>query len=138
MTARFWKFWQKPGVGPVRTYRWEDVRARSYKLTEFTGSAGRESYLLALLWGEESDPRQCKEIITIGYKGWWEDELLWRLYEHIRRYMEEDGPPIQPGETLRTSGFGKLPAFPPEVIAKAGGPALSPEEVMKLADQAAT
>jgi len=130
---KFWKFWQRAGVGEVKTYRWDDAYARSYQLTELTGEAARSSYLLALLWGDPSQPRQCKEIVTIGYKGWWEDELLWRLYEHVRRYMEEGGPPIQPGESLRRSGTGKLPQFPPEVIAAAGGPALSEEEVRRLA-----
>ncbi|WP_407351809.1 DUF6708 domain-containing protein [Luteimonas sp. R10] len=134
--VRFWEFWKKVGVDPAQTCKWDDLRARSYKMTEFTGSAGRESHLLALLWGEPDDPRQCKEIVTIGYKGWWEDELLWRLYEHIRRYMEEGGPPIQPGESLRISGTGRLPAFPPEIVAAAGGPALSAEEVHRLAGQA--
>ena len=133
---RFWKFWKPAGVGPVLTYKWDDLRVRSYKMTEFTGSAGRESYLLALLWGEPDNPQQCKEIVTIGYKGWWEDELLWRLYEHIRRYMEEGGPPIQPGERLRTSGMGRLPEFPPEIVAAAGGPALSAGEVHRMAGQA--
>lgn len=136
VSLRFWKFWKPAGVGPARTYKWDDLRARSYKMTEFTGSAGRESYLLALLWGEPDDPQQCKEIVTIGYKGWWEDELLWRLYEHIRCYMEEDGPPIQPGEWLRTSGTGRLPQFPPEIVVAAGGPALSAEEVHRMAGQA--
>ncbi|MNV13483.1 hypothetical protein D3C71_1041220 [compost metagenome] len=130
---RFWKVWQRAGVGEVKTCRWDDAYARSYQLTEITGEAARSSYLLALLWGDPRQPRQCKEIVTIGYKGWWEDELLWRLYEHIRRYMEEGGPPIQAGESLRRSGTGKLPQFPPEVIAAAGGLALSEEEVRRSA-----
>ncbi|KIQ33440.1 hypothetical protein RT97_10695 [Variovorax paradoxus] len=130
---RFWKIWQRAGVGEVKTYRWDDAYARSYQLTEMTGEAARSTYLLALLWSDPGRPRHCKEIVTIGYKGWWEDELLWRLYEHIRRYMEEGGPPIQPGESLRHSGTGKLPQFPPEVIAAAGGPAFSEEEVRRLA-----
>jgi hypothetical protein len=130
---RFWKFWQRAGVGEVKTYRWDDAYARSYQLSEMTGEAMRSSYLLALLWADPKQPRQCKEIVTIGYKGWWEDELLWRLYEHIRRYMEEGGPPIQPDERLRRSGTGKLPQFPPEVIAAAGGPALSEQAVLRSA-----
>lgn len=130
---RFWKFWQRAGVGEVKTYRWDDAYARSYQLSEMTGEAARSSYLLALLWGAPKQPRQCQEIVTIGYKGWWEDELLWRLYEHIRRYMEEGGPPIQAGEGLRRSGTGELPQFPPELIAAAGGPALSEEELCRLA-----
>ena len=47
--------------------------------------------------------------------------------------MEEGGPAIQPGESLRTSGAGKLPELPAEVIAAAGGPASSVEEVARLA-----
>lgn len=132
--ARFWKFWQFAGVGGVRTYKWDEVHARSYQLNELTGEAMRSSYLLALLWGDSDNPSQCKEIITIGYKGWWEDELLWRLYEHIRRYMEENGPPIQAGESFRKFGIGKLPQFYSEIIIAAGGPALSDEEVYRLAE----
>lgn len=131
--VRFWKVWQRAGVGEVKTYRWDDAFARSYRLNEMTGEAARSSYLLALLWGDPQQARQCKEIVTIGYKGWWEDELLWRLYEHIRRYMEEGGPPIQPGERLRRSGTGKLPQFPPQIVAAAGGLALSEAEARGLA-----
>jgi hypothetical protein len=89
--------------------------------------------VLRLLWGEARNPRKLEGIALIGYLGWYEDAALWRLWEHIRRYMEEGGPPIQPGESLRTSGAGKLPELPPEVIAAAGGPALSVEEVARLA-----
>jgi hypothetical protein len=96
------------------------------------GEIARDTYHLALLWGEEDNPRQFKNFAYIGYLGWWEDAMLWRLWEHIRRYMEEDGPPIQPGETLRTSGTGKLPKFPDHIIAAAGGPPMSPEEVDAL------
>lgn len=129
----FWKFWQRAGVGEVKTYRWDDAHARSYRISELTGETMRSSYLLALLWGDPQQARQCKEIVTIGYKGWWEDELLWRLYEHIRRYMEEDGPPIQPGESLRRSGTGQLPQFSPQIVAAAGGPALSEAQAHRLA-----
>jgi hypothetical protein len=59
--------------------------------------------------------------------------VLWRLYEHIRRYMEEDGAPIQPGEKPRRSGVGKVPDFSPEIIAAAGGRALSDQEIENLA-----
>ncbi|WP_200956296.1 DUF6708 domain-containing protein [Lysobacter sp. Root983] len=130
---KFWKFWQRAGVGEVKTYRWDDAHARSYRLNEMTGEAARTTYLLALLWDDPKQPGQCPQIATIGYKGWWEDELLWRLYEHIRRYMEEGGPPIQPGESLRRSGTGALPQFPAQVIAAAGGPALSEDAVHRLA-----
>jgi hypothetical protein len=129
----FFRFWKKQGVAEPRTYSWDDVKARSYKMTQFTGAAARETYFLTLLWGEPNKPNLCKEIVNIGYAGWWEDAVLWRLYEHIRRYMEEGGAPIQPGEKLRRSGVGKVPAFSPEIIAAAGGAALSDQKVYNLA-----
>lgn len=131
----FLRFWKVQRVAEPRTYSWDDVKARSYKMTQFTGAAARQTYFLTLLWGEPSKPNLCKEIVNIGYAGWWEDAVLWRLYEHIRRYMEEGGAPIQPGERLRRSGVGKVPAFSPELIAAAGGTAVSDHEVGKLANR---
>ncbi|WP_423368415.1 DUF6708 domain-containing protein [Burkholderia sp. LMG 32019] len=132
VTPSFWRFWEKGGAGAVRTRAWDDVKVRSYKWTQFTGAAARESYFLSLLWGEAGNPRSCAEIVNFGYTGWWEDAMLWRLYEHIRRYMEEDGPPIQRGETLRRTGTGKLPTFPAEIIDAAGGAAIKVEGAVNL------
>ncbi|UNE64547.1 DUF6708 domain-containing protein [Xanthomonas oryzae] len=127
------KFWSAWGAGEVKTYSWDSLRARAYKWTVFTGSAARESYHLNFLFDDPSNPHLCQEIVTAGPAGWWEDGSLWQLYEHIRRYMEDDGPPIQAGESLRRGGLGKLPTFPPEVIAAAGGAPLSYEDAAKLA-----
>ncbi|KVC30697.1 hypothetical protein WS58_27455 [Burkholderia pseudomultivorans] len=129
VTPSFWRFWEKGGAGAVRTRAWDDVKVRSYKWTQLTGAAARESYFLSLLWGDVDNPRSCAEIVNIGYTGWWEDAMLWRLYEHIRRYMEEDGPPIPHGEGLRRTGTGKLPAFPAAIIAAAGGETPTGEQV---------
>lgn len=126
---QFWRFWSLAGVGAMKTRRWEDVYARSYHVNELTGEVMRSSYSLALLWASEPASRVCNEIVNIGYKGWWEDELLWRLYEHIRRYMEEGGMPLPEGEFLRTSGYGKMPVFPQDVTSAAGGEALSEADI---------
>lgn len=128
---RFWKFWSLAGVGAVKTRRWQDAYVRSYHVNELTGEAMRSSYSLALLWATEPTRRLCTDVVSIGYKGWWEDELLWRLYEHIRRYMEEGGAPLPEGERLRTSGHGKMPVFPQDVIHAAGGHALSEAEIIQ-------
>lgn len=133
---RFWRFWERVGIDKVITTSWADLQARSYKIMQLTGEAARDTHVLRLLWGEARNPRKLEGIALIGYLGWYEDAALWRLWEHIRRYMEEGGSPIQPGESLRTSGAGKLPELPPEVIAAAGGPALSVEEVARLANAA--
>lgn len=131
----FLKFWQGVRLRAGRM-DWNDLQVRSYKYVEFTSKTAHDSYNLSMIHGSKTDPRRVEAVVDIGYKGWWEDERLFRLWEHIRRYMEEDGPPIQRGETLRDTGHGKLPTFSAEVIAAAGGPALSVETVAALAGSA--
>lgn len=128
----FLKFWQSGGVGRRATYSWNAVQVRTYKTMQMMGETSRESFNLTLLCADPDNPHAFKDFTYLGYVETWEDAPLWRLWEHIRRYMEEDGPPLQPGERLRTSGFGKLPKFPQHLIDAAGGEALSIEEIEKL------
>ncbi|WP_108772847.1 DUF6708 domain-containing protein [Xanthomonas fragariae] len=131
----FWKFWIMPGFLEPQTVAWETVQARTYKFNQLMGETMRDSYRLELWAPHPDDPKKLYARESIGYLGWYEDELLWRLYEHIRRYMEEDGPPIQPGETLRKRRTGRdLEPFNQEIMATVGGPALSREHVEELAE----
>ncbi|MBL9198329.1 hypothetical protein JM950_16580 [Xanthomonas fragariae] len=133
--APFWKFWIMPGFLEPQTVAWETVQARTYKFNQLMGETMRDSYRLELWAPHPDDPKKLYARESIGYLGWYEDELLWRLYEHIRRYMEEDGPPIQPGETLRKRRTGRdLEPFNQEIMATVGGPALSREHVEELAE----
>lgn len=130
----FLKFWQ-PVRPTLERCRWDDVKVRSYKYRESTagGASFHSSFNLTLLWGGDGgDPRALNNYVNIGYQGYFEDEVLFQLWEHIRRYMEEGGPPINPGEQLRQPGRMRQLAFPPDVIATAGGPALSAEQVAAL------
>lgn len=135
---KFWKFWQTAAIKEFVTVPWEHLQARSYKVAQLTGEAMRDTYTLQLLWGATTKPNgpdgriKLMGLASIGYLGWWEDEQLWQVYEHIRRYMEEGGPAIHAGENLRTSGVGKLPEFPADAIAAAGGPALDEAAVAAL------
>ena len=133
---KFFKFWEFTKSG-FFTYSWDDVKVRSYKVRGTNaGKSFHESFWLVLLWGnvDESGRTAAKDGVSIGYVGYFEDERLFQVWEHIRRYMEEGGPPIQPGERLRKPANNRKPAeFPPEVIAAAGGPALSEAEVERLA-----
>ncbi|WP_236611488.1 DUF6708 domain-containing protein [Xanthomonas fragariae] len=134
--APFWKFWIMPGFLEPQTVAWETVQARTYKFNQLMGETMRDSYRLELWAPHPDDPKKLYARESIGYLGWYEDELLWRLYEHIRRYMEEDGPPIQPGETLRKRRTGRdLEPFNQEIMATVGGPALSREHVEELAER---
>ncbi|KAB7769627.1 DUF6708 domain-containing protein [Xanthomonas maliensis] len=130
----FWKFWAMPGFLPPQSADWQTLQARTYKFNQLMGETMRDSYRLELWAPHPDDPKKLYARESIGYLGWYEDELLWRLYEHIRRYMEEDGPPIQPGEALRKRRAGRdLEPFTAEVMATVGGPALSIEQVEALA-----
>ncbi|BCL94768.1 DUF6708 domain-containing protein [Ralstonia pseudosolanacearum] len=135
-SPRFIKFWKFTESGAF-TYPWDEVKVRSYKaLITNAGKSFHESHYLVMLWGgvDEQGRKVAKECIPVGYFGYFEDERLFQVWEHIRRYMEEGGAPIQPGERLRKPVNNRKPmAFPPEVIAAAGGPALSVADVELLA-----
>ncbi|OAK89405.1 hypothetical protein AB851_20045 [Ralstonia pseudosolanacearum] len=113
------------------------MKVRTYKLiVSNAGKSFHESYWMVLLWGglDENGQKTVKDCVPIGYEGYFEDERLFQVWEHVRRYMEEGGPAIQPGERLRKPVNNRKPmAFPPEVIAAAGGPALSVADVERLA-----
>jgi hypothetical protein len=129
----FFKIWRPVKPELVRR-SWDDVKVRSYKYKETNaGRSFHDSYNLSLMWGGEGgDPRMLRNYVNIGYQGYFEDEWLFQLWEHIRRYMEEDGPAINHGEELRRPGSGKPLRFPRDVIAAAGGAALTTEEVAAL------
>lgn len=133
----FWKFW-KPVPVEIRSHSWDDTRVRCYKTHHATGVTVREVFNLLLLWGgEDGNPRLLKDFVAVGFQDDYSDAYIFQLWEHIRRYMEEGGPPIQPGEKLREPGNSNPPLeFPPEILADAGGPPLSRQQVARLAELA--
>ena len=129
----FWKFW-KPVPVEIRSHSWDDTRVRCYKTHHATGVTIREVFNLMLLWGgEDGNPRLLEDFVAVGFQDDYSDAYIFQLWEHIRRYMEEDGPPIQPGEALREPGNKNKPLeFPPEILSAAGGPPLSRKQVANL------
>lgn len=129
-----------PLVTEYKTYAWDTVRARTYQVTSrmvgtsaiTTSTSGK----LCLLWGNDPDePRQFKDWVAVGFNK--EDEHLLQLWEHIRRYMEEGGPAILPGETLHRGVYDSRwkapkPEFPTDVVADAGGQPLNQEQIAAL------
>lgn len=135
----FWKVWLPMGFSKPITVPWATIQARSYKFTQYMGATLRDSYRLEI-WAPDPDyPSRLLVKEPIGYMGSYEDEKLWRLYEHIRRYMEEGGSAIQNGETLRQPGRGRCyTPFPDSVFATVGGEPLSADEVKHLAENTPT
>ena len=133
---KYWEFWKIPKFKSPVTVAWSTVYARSYKFTQYMGSTIRDSYRLEIWAPDPADGRKLLVREPIGYLASYGDETLWSLYEHIRRYMEEGGPPIQKGETLRKAGRGTdASPFPEHILQNLGGPRLTPEEVEVLAQE---
>ncbi|MGY0653107.1 DUF6708 domain-containing protein [Luteimonas sp. A537] len=128
----FLRFWEKGAPGALRSYRWEDVQARTYRRLDVPGgTVARTETVMQMLCTTQEQPTQVDLMVDLGVTGTWRDATQVQLWEHIRRYMEEEGPPLNPGDTLRKTNYDKLPDFPPHVVAAAGGPALSEVELVK-------
>ncbi len=114
-------------------YGWASLKPRVYRFLEVTQgvSSARWTYILTLVFGRESDPGQVACEMNIGFKGWGDDFELLRLWEHIRRYMNDDGPALSDGDKFKTFSTRRLPDFPDEVMA-ALGPALSEVEARAI------
>ena len=134
----FFRFWEKGVAGEVKRYLWGNVTARTYRRLDAPGgTVARTETVLQLLCSTSQQPSVVDEMVLLGSGGGWSDDYQVSLWEHIRRYMEEDGPPLQPGDKLRKINLDKVPEFPPEVVAAAGGPPLSEAELAQWTQVAA-
>lgn len=131
-TLNFLKFWEKGEPGELRSYRWDHVTARTYRRLDVPGgTVARTETVMQMLCTTPENPNVVDLMVSLGFTGTWRDNTQVELWEHIRRYMEEGGPPLQPGDTLRKVNHDKLPEFPPDIVEAAGGPALSEAELAK-------
>lgn len=132
---RFWKFSASLNF---KTVAWDSVKVRTRRwLTVQPGAvAAHDSFRLCLIWlGEGEQARSAVDFVDIGTTAVVDDTELWMIWEHIRRYMEDGGPAIQPGESPRKLGAGRKIVYPSEVIEAAGGPPLSLMQVCDLAGE---
>ena len=103
-------------------HSWASLKPRTYRVLEVTpgASSARWTYILTLVFGQEDDPRKVACEMNIGFKGWGDDFELLQLWEHIRRYMNDQGPALDQGEKFKTFSTGRLPKFPDEAMAPLG------------------
>lgn len=128
----YFKFLGKGEPGELRSYRWDHVTARTYRRLDVPGgTVARTETVMQMLCTTPENPNVVDLMVSLGFTGTWRDNTQVELWEHIRRYMEEGGPPLQPGDTLRKVNHDKLPEFPPDIVEAAGGPALSEAELAK-------
>ena len=130
----FFKFWKGGSHGVPVAYKWDtQIRARIYNYIYFRGAnLASEGFELGLLAIREGTENEVEQLIQLGVQSNGFDSTQLALWEHIRQYMEEDGPPLQPGDKLRATDLSRVPEFPPEIIAEAGGPALDQDEINRL------
>ncbi|HLR24512.1 MAG TPA: DUF6708 domain-containing protein [Fodinibius sp.] len=125
----FFKFWET-GKARIKVLPWKNFRVRVYFCSE---GRGNQYTFLGLFWSQEAHPEKLKEIVCLYDNGAARGgDYLFQLWEHIRQYMEEYGPPIQPGEQLGPDSTRPSP-FPDEIIRKAGGEAYNWEKVEAMA-----
>lgn len=130
----FFRFWVHGHHGPAVAYRWDDqIRARIYNYVYFRGAnLASGGFELALLAIRDGTPSVVEQLIPLGTQANSFDSDQLSLWEHIRQYMEEGGPPLQPGDKLRATDLSRVPEFPLEVLADTGGPALDQEAIDRL------
>ncbi len=125
----FFKFWQ-PVRSDLIVRSWDEAHFRTYKAVQFTGALFREMSEIAILWGDEKDPRRLKDVVRLGDTFNAGDEPCIQVWEHIRRYMEEGGPVLNDGESLRKPTNDNPPLrFPKHLEEAAGGAPLSAEQI---------
>lgn len=130
----FFKFWKSGSHGAPVVYRWDDqVSARIYSYFYHRGAGlASEGFELGLLAIREGTANEVEQLIQLGVQSNGFDSTQLALWEHIRQYMEEDGPPLQPGDKLRAADLSRVPEFPSEIIAEVGGRALREDEINQL------
>lgn len=126
------KFWAQRKTW-VTKCPWDQIKVRTYgQLSQSGGVAPTSNHVLYLLWGDPDDPRRLMGCAQLGSRGGYRDDDLFKKWEFVRRYMEEDGPSIPPGGHLGP-GYDKPILFSTDVIEAAGGQPYSREEVEALA-----
>jgi len=83
----------------IDTYDWDCIRGEIKGGVAYNGSMPVMRYWLYLSVSDKPRSKEVVDRFVVGMHGTSVIELAW-LWEHTRRYMEEDGPPVQPGEWL--------------------------------------
>jgi hypothetical protein len=99
-----WEFWRWFGFThhSIHTYDWSCVRAEVAELTVL-GSANlpRREMLLMLAFTESPGSHKVVARVGVGYTDRYVGtEAAEQRFEHIRRYMQHQGPPLAPGDHL--------------------------------------
>jgi hypothetical protein len=88
----FWKLWGRSGY-EVQSFDWRCVRAEVIEYTIFTGQIPRRESALVLAFTEAPGSSHVIQRVGLGPSSAYGDiDSLVRRWEHVRRFMQEDGP----------------------------------------------
>lgn len=87
---------------PIRftSYDWDLIDAQHDANTVTTGSTVTRHHALVLVIKDPRDHTLCVDQFHVGNSFLMGETMVAPLWEHIRRFMEEDGPHLPPGEEL--------------------------------------
>lgn len=110
----WWKWWQLKPPSHVESFDWSCIRG---EVAEFMvlggGGAPRRNYNLICAVVEEPGSRKVVARFGAGMSSVWAANAMFQRWEHIRRYMRDNGPALAPGDSLYKdeSTFKLLPAL---------------------------
>ena len=100
----FWEFWRWFGMTrhSIHSYDWSCVRAEVAELTVLgSNDLPRKETLLMLAFTESPGSNRVTARVGVGYTdAYVGTEAAEQRFEHIRRFMRHDGPPVVPGDHL--------------------------------------
>jgi hypothetical protein len=102
--TKFWEVWRWFGLTrhSIHTYDWACVRGEVAELTVLgSGDLPRKEMLLMLAFTEAPGSNRVVARVGVGYTDMYVGtEAAVQRFEHIRRYMQHQGPPLAPGDHL--------------------------------------
>jgi hypothetical protein len=98
----WWKFWQLTPPSRIETWDWACARAEVVEFNVVAGSGvpRREYALVCVITDQPGGTKVMARFgvgLTSSYDG---GEAMVQRWEHIRRFMMEDGPHLAPGDSL--------------------------------------
>ena len=99
-----WKGLFKPWPMRACEYDWDLIDAEHNATIATTGSTIRREHSLVFLVRRSADDSAIIDSFGIGNSLFVIDDAVDAAWEHIRRFMEENGPPLPEGETLPQPG----------------------------------
>ncbi len=103
--APWWQVWRwRPGYR-IETYDWACIRAEVTELVTLGGGGvPRKDYGLTLAAVESPGSRTVLARFGVGLSYPWAPEAILGLWEHLRRFMRNEGPHVADGDTLYADG----------------------------------